>query len=204
MCGTAVCFPGFPTADTAGCAPGPPAPDGGECDDDDDPCTDDRCERGRCAHPNVPDRRTCEPVLRPYRRTLALREATAAFGGLVAAQVTHGGRSDATRELLDERLAAMMADLDLVARILKGRLPTGGGGETVAQQRARAALPLTSGLIVRARSAVGLLRLGRRAGEVPLAVARDLGLRARALLAAAKALKRDLKRLQLISRVFAS
>lgn len=201
-CGTAVCFPGFPTADTAGCAPGTPMPDGGACAGDDDPCTDDQCARGACAHPNVPDRRTCEPVVPAYRRATALRGAAAALTGVLAASATDGGVAARTRELLDARLAAIAGDLDVVVGILGGQRPVNGSG-SVAQRRARTSLPLAGGLVSRARSMVTLVKTGRRAGAVSPAAAGTLSAPARALLAGAKALKRDLRRIQRISRVFA-
>jgi hypothetical protein len=204
-CGTAVCFPGFPTADGAGCAPGAPNPDGGECTEDGDPCTDDACQAGTCGHANVPDRGSCDPVQTVFRNTRALRGQMQAAGLVFAASVTDGpgGGGASLRTAIAARLDEIDRGLEQAERILAGRSPIGAGRGTLAQQRARAAQAVVKPLPNRAQSIVSLIQLARKRRELGSALAKSLQQRARGLLTATKALKRDLRRLQRINQSFA-
>lgn len=204
-CGTGVCFPGFPGADTSGCTAGPPAPDGGACDEDGDPCTDDRCTRGVCQHPNVADRRTCEPVGGVYGRALAVVDGVAAVRAAVAADVRDGaGRPpDDVRVELDQRLAGMADAAGTVVAILSGRLPAAPTGITVADRRARAALPIARALSADARATLAAVRDGRRTGALTPEAGASLRGTVRGLRAQTRTLTRDLRALRRLTRLFA-
>jgi hypothetical protein len=204
-CGTAVCFPELATADAAGCVPGTPSPDGGECSEDGDACTDDACKGGTCDHANVANRSECDPVQGVFGEARKLKQSTAAMQVSLAADITGDPGAGALnlRAALAERLAALDAGLDVVERILAGRAPAAGGNGTLAQRRAKAAFLAAKALPPRAQSMLSLVQLSRKRHEVGRTVATTLLQRARSLLTATKALKRDLRRLQRINQSFA-
>src|SRR3989442_13927995 len=71
-CLPAICDPAGPGADPAGCVAVPERVNGMECAEDGDPCTDDTCMAGACAHAPVSNKAACDPVRPVYERALAL------------------------------------------------------------------------------------------------------------------------------------
>jgi hypothetical protein len=176
------------------------AADGTFCADDLDPCSDDRCEAGVCTHVPVPDRATCDPVVDAYRRTLGLGDLVSELTALFDAATL----PDVTRPLVDATLGDTADDLARESEMLAGRaiIPPPLAGETLAQSRARAAFGIARASPPRVQ---GLLRAIRppsiRVAVGPAVV--DLARRARFLYRSTNQLKRELRRLQRVSGVFA-
>jgi len=202
-CAAVVCRPDFPLADVStGCALGRARPDGDACEEDRDPCTDDRCRRGVCTHDDVRNRPSCDPVTGAYSRALDLLDASTALEAAIAASLTDGGTIGA-RSQLAGGLAGFAGDLEAVVRTLSGRATVDDAGEAVATGRARAALEIASALPPRVRTMLGVLRSARRAEEVPRGSARQLTREVRSLLAGSRALERTLRQIQRVSRLLA-
>ncbi len=217
-------MPGNGEADRAGCVTFPDEVAGDECVEDDDPCTDDSCAAGSCTHDAVAQKATCDPVRPVWERAKALADEARGLPDRIMAAISPTGATAAvtTGESLAGSAVGLATTFDHVVRILAGRELTAaatpralaigvgvaqaapvGFTDTVAQQRARIAFTE----IKRTPTAVaGFLRqLGvarERAFLAPTSVP-DLRHRGRDLLRGTKALKRDLKRIQRISRAFA-
>jgi hypothetical protein len=175
-------------------------PEGTPCPDDEDPCTVDACLGGACSHVDVPSRVTCDPVVDAYRRTIGL-------GDLVdelAADLADATLPPTARVLVDDALASTTSDLVRASGALAGRLeiPPPGVGETVAQARARAAFGIARGTAPRVRAVLRVLAAPSVRSAVGLPVV-DLARRVRFLYRSLNQLKRELRRLQRVSGVFA-
>jgi hypothetical protein len=201
-CTQAVCAPQGPTSDTAGCAISTHT---GVCTEDGDACSDDVCQDGHCLHDPVAEWVTCSPVQPVFRRALAL---AAAAHGLNAQFGTESGAT--TGRALAADLGRVAAELDLAVQVLAGKsddkaplTPTSSPPPTPAQLRARMALRhvvIAPHQLRRIVQALGALRVRLALGRD---VARVVRRRGRVLLRGTKSLKRDLKRLQLVSQTFA-
>jgi len=202
-CGGAVCRPEDSLADfETGCTIRRARPDGEVCEEDYDPCTDDRCLRGSCVHDEVRDRATCAAVVAPYRRVLELGRTAAALDTTLAAWVPDGGMIG-LRPQLAGTLASYAEEAQLVETILSGRHPVDVGSAGLAAARARAALPVVASLVRRSRTMLSLVRRGRQAGELPRESALRVARETRALLARSRGLERALRQILRISRLFA-
>jgi len=209
-CTAAICAPARAGHDAAGCSAGPGRADGEECAEDGDPCSDDLCFGGRCAHEPVPSETTCAPVGEAFRWALALQGLVRGLSADVAQYPDGAGMAQKTRDLLLARLSAVEADFDATARVLAGKPgETSGEGahpasptETPAQERAR----IASGLLRRMdRDLRLLIRTVPGGDRSPLAriFYADLRRRGRLLQRGTKTLKAELKRLQQETHSFA-
>jgi hypothetical protein len=218
------CVPASTDADEAGCVTYPEEVAGDECLEDGDPCTDDSCTDGGCAHDPVPQKDTCDPVGPVWQRAVALATEARSLSGLITAAITPAGAEPATT--MAETLAGSAVDLastfERVARILAGKTGSGiaapqvvlasagvtqaapvGFSDTLAQQRARIAF---TEIRRTPKTVAGFLRqLGVARERAFLSPASVPAIRreGRDLLRGTKALKRDLKRIQRVSRAFA-
>jgi hypothetical protein len=165
--------------------------DGTLCTDDGDPCTTDLCSGGVCIHQAVPDRVTCDPVLDAYRRTLGLGALVSELQGLLATATL----SDDARAAGAAALAVVAGDLGAASDALAGRLaiPPPASGETLGAVRARVAWGLVSASPPLVRTAFRAFAAGDP----------DLARRTRFLYRSMNQLKRELRRLQRVSGVFA-
>ncbi len=169
------------------------------CEDDADPCTTDTCAGGVCTHVDVPNRTTCDPVIDAYRRTLGLAdlldELTADLAGMAL--------PDTARVLVVSALDMTRADLARASDALAGRLaiPPPAPGETIAQARARSAFGIVRGMPPRVRSVVRVLAVPavRSVGGPGVL---DAARRVRFLYRSTNQLKRELRRLQIVTGVF--
>ena len=209
-CTAAICAPARAGHDGAGCSPGPSRADGEECAEDGDPCTDDLCFGGHCAHEPVPSQTTCAPVTEAFRWALALQGLVRGLSADVGQYPDGAGMTQKTRDLLLARLRAVEADFDATARVLAGKPgETSGEGahpasptETPAQERARVA----SGLLRRMDRDLRLLVRTVPGGDrTPLAriFYADLRRRGRLLMRGTRTLKTELRRLQQETHSFA-
>jgi len=176
------------------------APAGTPCEDDDDPCTVDQCAAGTCGHVDVPNRSTCEPLIDAYRRTLGLSQLV----NDLRAQFTTTALPETALVLVTDALAAVTGDLVRSSDALAGRIavPPPAAGETLAQARARAAFGIARVTPPRIRGIVKVLAVPSvRAASGPNIV--YLARRARFLYRSTNQLKRELRRLQRVSGVFA-
>src|SRR5207247_9195333 len=94
----------------AGCSAAPGRADGEECAEDGDPCSDDLCFGGRCAHEPVPSETTCAPVDEAFRWALALQGLVRGLSADVAQYPDGAGMTQKTRDLLLARLRGVEAD----------------------------------------------------------------------------------------------
>jgi len=203
-CAIPVCLPSDPRAEAGtGCLPSRPTPDDPPtaCEEDLDPCTDDYCLGGVCAHRDVPDRPRCNAVKDAYDRARGLLDGSATLGAAVAEKLADGG-SSGTRAQLEGSLAGFAGDLEVIVRTLGGRAPADAPGKTLAERRAAAALPLASELRRRGQPMLGVLTRARRAKELSRGDARKLSRQVKGLLAGSRALERNLRRIRHISRIF--
>ena len=176
------------------------ASEGTLCVDDGDPCTVDQCDGSACVHFDVPNRTTCEPLVDAYRRTLGLGELAAELRG----QFETVSLPETARLLVLNGLDAAAADLSRASDALAGRIavPPPAAGETLAQARARAAFGITRVTPPRLRGIVKVLAVpGVRGSGGPSLV--YLARRTRFLYRSTNQLKRELRRLQRVSGVFA-
>jgi Dictyostelium (slime mold) repeat len=210
-CATSECSPDDPAADAQGCVPRSGDLELSECSEDENPCTDDHCRVGACAHDAVADPQGCQPLLPSYRRAVLLRAGAERVLTYVLDEVDAGGD---TGDRLVEQLEAMSADLDAATRVLAGR---DAGSEpptaafrglrlsptaTTAQQRGFIALAFLRGTPGRVQTFLGVVSQGRRRRELESDAAGELRRNGRILLAGTKALKGDLKNLQKTFSVF--
>jgi hypothetical protein len=167
------------------------AADGTACLDDDDPCTVDRCAGGACAHVDVVNRATCEPLLDAYRRTLGL-------GDLVdelAATLSGSTLPEATRAVVMDALGGTADDLARASDALAGRADVPAPGARAAFGIARLTPP-------RVRLVVKSLKTPGVQSAIGPAAA-DLARRVRFLYRSTNQFKRELRRLQRVSGQFA-
>jgi len=171
------------------------------CDDDLDPCTDDRCDDGVCEHQPVGFLEACVPVLTPFQRVLVLAPFTARFTTQVGALPIGDppAFTSGQRAALVSDLAALGAQFDLVRRTLAGRDDEVGD---TAQARATAALPDADQALRLAALVRALVRAAIRVDQFPAATASELERSTADLVRGTKAVKRDLVRLRKVSQVF--
>jgi hypothetical protein len=215
-CTSAVCLPGGQDASTTGCVGGPPRQEGQECAEDGNPCTDDLCHSGMCAHQPVSGTPnctlTCEPVEQAFRRALSLSGLARGLQADVAQDIspsTTGGLS--ARGQLIDRLGHAASDLTLAAGTLAGRnsppsqsaCESGGGvAKTPAQIRARIAaaqLGHTRGQIVKF---LHLVKSARKRLQLTRDGSRDMRRRGSILLQGTRKLLGELRRLVREHQVF--
>lgn len=212
-CTSAVCAPGQPNADVAGCLPGPALGEGQQCAEDGEPCTDDLCRASDCAHDPVPDTATCEPVTRAFRQALALEALARGLMASVAdafAGAAGGGQALATPEGMLARLGTVTLSLEEVSRTLSGKspLPPDAGGrvrgvpKTIAQLRAEAALGQLAKKPADVRAFLRLTAGAKRREELSRDSARALRSSGRLVLERMRKLRRELRRLRRVSQTF--
>jgi len=179
----------------------PTSADGTPCDDDLDPCTDDRCDDGVCVHVLVGFAEACVPVLTPFQRVLVLAPFTARFTERVAALPVGDPPAFTTgqRAALVSDLTALGMQLDRVRRTLAGLDEAAGD---TAQRRAMAALPDAEEALRLASLVRALVRAAIRADQFTAPTASELERSTADLVRGAKAVKRDLVRLRKVSQVF--
>jgi len=208
-CRPAVCAPERPDRDAGGCVPAPVTDLAGTaCAEDGDPCTDDVCDQGRCAHESVAEAASCAVVGGAFRKALGLaglaRTLAAALDGLEPA-TTPAGRSGMAAA--QDRLAHIAGDLDGAVRALSGKMPVAADttpiAQTIAQQRAHIAFTQILRTPQQVRGFLATLTEARARAAVGRASARTLRGRGRLLLRGTKTLKGELKRLQQVSQTFA-
>jgi hypothetical protein len=181
------------------CTPG--VADGTPCEDDLDPCTDDRCDDGLCAHVVVGFVVACRPVVLPFQRVLVLLPFTTELSQRVAGLPVGDppAFTSGQRAALMSDVDAVHAQLDAVRNTLAGR--DDAAGDT-AQSRATAALDdadaaLRSAVLVRS-----LVRAAIRADQFGPDVRSELERSTADLVRGMKAVRRDLRRLRKVSQVF--
>lgn len=209
-CAAIECQPGAPGADVRGCVVLAES-EGGECSEDENPCTIDRCRAGGCAHDAVDDLEGCRPLLPSYGRAMELRRGVERVLNFVQDEADAGGD---TADLLVEHLEGLRGDLEAATLVLAGREagsepPAGAlrgprlaATATTAQLRGRLALAWVRGAPRRVQRFLGAVSRGRRTGDLEPDPARELRRNGRILLAGTKDLKRDVKNLQRTFSVF--
>jgi hypothetical protein len=179
------------------------AQDGAVCEDDLDPCTDDRCDDGACEHVRVGFPEACAPVLSPFRRVVVLDPFAAGLTTRIGAlpvgdppAFTSGQRAALVQDLAN--LRATLADLQAT---LGGFVDDAGD---TAQARAKAAMEDAGEALRLAVLVRDLVRAAAHASQFPNAVAVELERSTADLVRAAKDVRRDLARLRKVSQVFRS
>jgi hypothetical protein len=205
VCASTACAPQSQEADSAGCLPGTTLPEGAECAEDGEPCSDDVCRGSGCMHELVSDVATCEPVTRAFRLTLVLVTHARGLAANLDALQASEGRS-AARTL--DRIAGLEVGLGDVARTLAGKSPlisvtreADGFHRTTAQVRAIAASGQLAGVPRAIREVLVTIRRFAPASDVPL-FAGTLE-KARVLRRGVRRLKVELRRLQRVQQTFA-
>lgn len=210
-CTSAECAPGQPTADAAGCLPGPVLEEGQQCAEDGEPCTNDLCRTGSCAHDEVPDTATCEPVTRAFRQALALEGLARRLMASVdeAFAPSTSGPAVVIQGSMVARLTPVTASLEGVSRTLSGKsvLPPDDGRargvpKTLAQLRADAALDQLAKKPADVRAFLRLVGSAKRKKEIPRETARALRASGRLVLERMRNLKKELRRLRRVSQTF--
>jgi hypothetical protein len=194
-CEQATCDPADPAADDAGCRVSPGQPDGAICTEDLDPCTRDVCRTGLCRHEPVASRQACAPVADPFRQALVL----AAFAAQISSDVGQSpDLSDTRRTGMQAVLEQIRADLTAAAAELNGADPLAD----TAQLRAQRAFLFLRALPKQARTFVRLVRSAKKAAELGPDEATLLKRDGKDLLRGVRTLKRDVRRLRKVTRVF--
>jgi hypothetical protein len=210
-CTSAVCEPGQPTADAAGCIPGPALEEGQECAEDGQPCTNDLCSTGTCAHQDVPDTATCEPVTRAFRQALALeglaRQLMASVGDAFSPNAS--GPTVTTQGDMVARLTPVTSSLAEVSRILAGKSPVPPDGgrvrgvpKTAAQLRADASIAMLKKKPAEVHAFLRLAGTAKKKRQVPRETARILRGDGRLVLERMRKLSKELRRLRRVSQTF--
>ena len=194
-CAQATCEPTSTEADADGCRLSPAQSDGSTCTEDLDPCTRDICRTGMCAHEPVPSLQACAPVADPFRQSLVLAAFAVELSNEVDATPQLG---DGDRLALRDLLEQIRAGLVQAAGQLNGLDPTAD----TAQARSRQAFPLLKPLTKQARRFVKLVKQAQRRGELAPEDAVVLKENGRDLLRGVRTLKRDVRRLRKVTRVF--
>jgi hypothetical protein len=138
-CRVMTCAPARDDADQRGCAPTAVSEPGTECAEDDEPCTDDVCRSGVCAHEEVARVDACAPIREPFRRARELLVVTRALGQELAMAVDRSAAAPSGSPLRDAE-----DDLEAAVRALGGKPGSPvtrrqSFFDTTAQLRARAA-----------------------------------------------------------------
>jgi hypothetical protein len=171
----------------------PTTPDGTACEDDLQPCTDDRCDDGVCEHERVGLYDACAPVLTPFRRVLVLTTFTATFTSRVAELPID------QRDALVGDLTALTAQLAALQRTLGGLVDAAGD---TAQSRAKAAFADVEEAVRLATAVRNGVRSATRSSQLAPTTAAELQRSSADLARGAKDVKRDLSRLRKVSQVF--
>jgi len=176
-------------------------PDGTVCEDDLDPCTDDRCDDGACEHQGVALPEACDPIASPFKRVLVLIPFAARFTQRVAGlpvgpppAFTAGQRT-----AMVTNLESTSAQLAVLRAMLSGLDPDAGD---TAQSRAKAAFPEADEGLRVATNLRSLIRSAVRVDQFDGPIAAELVRSATDLARGFKDLKRDLARLRKVSQVF--
>jgi len=179
----------------------PTGPNGAPCDDDLDPCTDDRCDRGLCEHTTVGFVAACRPIVTPFQRVLVLASFTTKLTVRIAALPVGDppAFTSGQRDALVNDLTTLGAQLDALRRTLGGL--DDAAGDT-AQSRAAVALPEADEALRSVALIRSLVRAAIRADQFVPATASELERSTADLLRGTKAMKRDLRRLRKVSQVF--
>ena len=179
----------------------PTVPDGTLCDDDLDPCTDDRCDDGVCKHTAVGFVVACRPVVTPFQRLLVLAPFTAQLTARIAGLPVGDppAFTSGQRAALVDDLTTLGTELETSQRILGGR---DEAADDTAQGRAVAALPSADDAMHSAALVRSLVRAAIRADQFTPATASELERSTADLLRGTKAVTRDLRRLRKVSQVF--
>jgi hypothetical protein len=183
------CAPGDDHADADGCVSGPSASDGVECTDEEDPCTDDVCRDGTCAHDDVADMAGCTPVRAPFRRARGLL----ALARTLDVRMTPAADSTAPGTLGPGPLHVVELDLEAAARALAGKTAASAAGAspgTTAQRRARVAVSILRPTPGRVASA-----LRRARTSLDATAGRQMREPGRELLRGTRALRNEVRRL---------
>lgn len=190
-----------PTVHAQTCLPS--TPDRTPCDDDLDPCTDDRCDDGVCAHTPVGFVAACTPILVPFQRVVVLVPYTTDLAARVTALPTGDppAFTDGQRDAIAADLAEVGARLDALRRTLGG---LDDAIDDTAQRRAITALPDAEAAVRTAVLVRSLVRVARAAEQFAPGTARVLDRSTADLVRGAKAIRRDLTRLRRVSQVFQS
>ncbi len=210
-CTSAVCEPGQPTADVEGCIPGPALEEGQGCAEDGEPCTNDICRTGTCAHDDVPDTITCEPVTRAFRQALALeslaKRLMASVGEAFAPNTT--GPAVVTQGNMVAHLAPVASALEQASRTLSGKAPlppsdgrARGVPKTLAQLRADAAIQQLKKRPADVRAFLRLVGTAKRKRQVQRESGRKLRSDGRLVLERMRKLNKELRRLRRVSQTF--
>ena len=179
----------------------PEVADGTPCEDDLDPCTDDRCDDGVCEHVVVGFVVACRPVALPFQRVLVLLPFTAELSQRVAGLPVGDppAFTSGQRAALVTDVDAVHTQLDAVRATLAGR--ENEAGDT-AQSRAAAALGDADGAARSAALGRSLVRAAVRANQFGPDVRSELERSTADLVRGLKAVRRDLRRLRKVSQVF--
>ena len=179
----------------------PSVPDDTPCDDDLDPCTDDRCDDGVCEHTVVGFVAACRPVALPFQRILVLAAFTAQLTARIAALPVGDppAFTSGQRAALVNDLVTLGAQLEALQRTLGGRDEAVGD---TAQSRVAAALPDADEAVRSAALVRSLVRAAIRVDQLVPATASELERSTADLVRGTKAVKRDLRRLRKVSQVF--
>ena len=171
-CLVTTCAPARADADERGCVTSLVAT-GAACAQDDEPCTDDMCRSGRCAHEEVVPVDSCAPIREPFHRARELLALADALGRALATHIDRSGGGPSvgpTRGAEDDLEASVQAlGGESAVHVARTRFPF----DTTSQRRARAAaviLRRTPGELARA-----LRRVRRNAGAKPPAAMREQG-----------------------------
>lgn len=179
----------------------PTTPDDSPCDDDLDPCTDDRCDDGECEHDRVGLPEACAPIRSPFQRVLVLTPFVARLTSQTAALPVGFPPAFTTgqRAAMVEDLMATSAQLEQLRRTLAGLEDAAGD---TAQSRAKAAFTGVTDALLVASNFRDLVRAAGRAGQFEPLLAAELERSAADLVRGLKDVKRDLNRLRRVSQVF--
>jgi len=188
-----------PAAQAQTCTP--TTPDDSPCDDDLDPCTDDRCDDGVCEHVRVGFAEACAAVLSPFQRVLVLTPFAARLSAQVAGlpvgdppAFTSGQRAALVQDLTD-----LGVQLDRLRDTLGGRVDEAGD---TAQSRAKAATGDADEAMRLAVLVRDLVRAAARVDQFSDAIAAELQRSTTDLVRGVKDVRRDLARLRKVSQVF--
>jgi hypothetical protein len=211
-----ICAPERSDPGTTGCVAVPERVNGDECVEDGDPCTDDACAAGSCGHVPVATKVTCDPVGPAYERALTLaREAGSLSAVVTGALPPQVDPAVVTAASLTSSVTDLSSGFELVARILAGRAqgplaaigPRGSRTpnmfETSAQRRGRMALAQLQKTPKTVNAFLKGLTPARRQGLLSRTMVQDLRRRGGTLRRGTKSLRKELKRLQRTSSVFA-
>jgi hypothetical protein len=201
-CRDALCAPERDDRDAAGCVQGPHPAAGAaaSCVEDGDACSDDRCEAAMCRHEAVADVARCAPVRAAFRRALGLAALARKLLAEHERDTRPPGRGATVAAALGTLLRHADVELRAAAEILGGRTAVPPSreharvlGETVAEGRARGALPPTRRAAADLRAVMRAAQTARVRGALGRARCATLRRDCHALLLGTQALESALK-----------